>query len=309
MPPKKGDLKVRKGSRLFGPMTLEDLLRLLENGRVAGDDEVSACDGPWTQVALFLQKRSAGAAEAMQTDARAIEAAIQSSAAAAGTLQVIHGNRKFHRLKQEQVARLLAEGRFQSADLVSVANGPWMPLERFLGQAAAQSPAVSATADDVELIEEKVDVVDELEVFDESLDELEVLGDIHPQGGAMPPPTAGAYPPHLSGRQAAYFPPFGGAPMPVSPVGPFGAPPASSGMLPARRLSDQWFVRIRGAVSANLTKENLHALMVIGEIKPGSMARHASWNNEQWMAITAIPELADLAKVAKAEPDVDAESL
>ncbi len=54
MPPRQGNLRVRKGQRLFGPMTKADLEKLCSAGRIDGHDQVSVGGGPWLTVTSFL---------------------------------------------------------------------------------------------------------------------------------------------------------------------------------------------------------------------------------------------------------------
>ena len=286
MPPKLGNLRVRKEQRVFGPMTRTDLEKLLASGRVSATDQVSIDEGPWQLMDAFLNAPAVPlAAVPPAGPSHSVPPAAELTGKQPGTLHVIHDNRKFRRLTRQQVVELLAQGRLANGDLIAVEGGPWMMLENFLAPPTASPPPPPA--------------VDSLEeVFEEELDDLEVIG-------VAPPPPPPGYPPQPGHAPPGPPPPPGYGPyMPGAyPQSPFGPPlPSPSGpQPPQRRLSDQWFVRIRGTVSMNLTKDNLRSLMIIGELRPNSAARHATWREDEWIPIESIPELADLVKDSVAE--------
>jgi hypothetical protein len=51
---KDGELRVRKGGSIYGPMTRDDFDRLLASGRFGLADFVSFLGGPWTEILQFV---------------------------------------------------------------------------------------------------------------------------------------------------------------------------------------------------------------------------------------------------------------
>ncbi|MGE0609128.1 MAG: hypothetical protein AB7O62_18690 [Pirellulales bacterium] len=207
MPPKQGKLRVRKGTRLYGPMTRPDLEKLVSSGRIDGGDQVSADDGPWMAVADFLAPPVIAPPPAAKPPAPARPAAAPPQLA-------------------EEEIRL----EFDPA-----------PPE---GVPQTRSPIPVAENDDV--------------------DDLDILDD----------PSAVE-----SARTAMQ-------------------PPMQQAMQPPAQAVGEWAAQVRGAISTQLTKENLISLVMIGELHPGSPVHHATWQEHQWAPIAAIPELADVVRAA-----------
>ncbi|HVX14912.1 MAG TPA: hypothetical protein VHC22_27225 [Pirellulales bacterium] len=111
---KEGDLRIRKGEQIYGPMTRGDFDRLLAAGRFSLADSISVWGGPWMEVIQFLSPP--------ETTDRA----------AAKPLRVLQGERLFGSLSHKQVIRLRADGRIGDEDLVCALGGPWMSVADFL---------------------------------------------------------------------------------------------------------------------------------------------------------------------------------
>lgn len=110
---KDGELRVRKGESIYGPMSRQDLERLLASGRFGLTDLVSVLGGPWMEVLQFVSPTPAA------EDGR-------------GHLRVLRANQIFGGLDQQRLRRLCAEGRVEGHDLVCALGGPWMPVADFL---------------------------------------------------------------------------------------------------------------------------------------------------------------------------------
>ncbi|HEV3344529.1 MAG TPA: DUF4339 domain-containing protein [Pirellulales bacterium] len=108
---KEGELRVRKGESIYGPMGRDDFDRLLASGRFSLADFVSVLGGPWMEILQFVSPPPAGEQ---------------------GHLRVLRGDRIFSSLNQQRVKRLRAEGRIGDDDLVCTVGGPWMSVADFL---------------------------------------------------------------------------------------------------------------------------------------------------------------------------------
>jgi hypothetical protein len=216
---KEGELRVRKGESIYGPMTRQDFDRLLASGRVNLADFVSVLNGPWTEILQFLSPPPPADQEQ-------------------GHLRVLRGDRIFGSLNHRRLKQLCAEGRIAGDDLVCAIGGPWMPVANFL--APPRRPEETPT---------EVEEPDELEA------EVEYI----------PLTWYRVYANEVEEKQA-----------------------------------DQWYVRVHGIHSAPLTKRQIRQLMHAEEITLGNLARHVTWHAEFWQPIRSIPDLADLLREADA---------
>jgi hypothetical protein len=268
---KQGNLRVRKGTAVFGPMTRADLVKLVESGRVSPTDEVSAGEEPWRPIGEYLQATTDSPPAPQDSGAWKVSrpATVENVAREKPCLRVAHGDRLYPPMTRRQVSQLFEVGRLSDDDLIAVIDGPWMRLADFFtpspesaprGAPAAETPGrpveslTAAAVPQPEVVHANLEeVVDELEVVDE------------------PAPTF------------TYE-----SPTPVQP--------AARSMTPIPILPDRWFVRVRGIPSCMLQKHHIRTLLKIREISPNSVAAHASWPAEKWLPLREIPQMADLIK-------------
>ncbi|HVA47264.1 MAG TPA: DUF4339 domain-containing protein [Pirellulales bacterium] len=224
---KEGELRVRKGESVYGPMARDDFDRLLANGRFTSADFVSLWGGPWTQIAEFLSQavegESAGPADA-------------------ATLRVLRGDRVYSGLNHRRLNQLRDDGRLAANDLVQAAGGPWMALGDFLSPPRPYEPPV-AEAEPLEAEPVYAEPVYAEPVEDDWID--------------VPLRWYHVYASDLEDR-----------------------------------ASDQWFVRVRGIHSAPLTRQQVRQLLSAGEITLYDLARHRTWREDFWVPIHSVPELA-----------------
>ena len=93
-------------------------------------------------------------------------------------------------------------------------------------------------------------------------------------------------------------PPVPPVPYPAAPPGAPWALPVARGGPPAAvpKLTDQWYVKVRGMHSMNLQKHHLKTLLAIREITIENPVRHVQWTDEDWRPLREIPQLAELVK-------------
>ena len=206
---KDGELRVRKGESIYGPMTRAEFDSLLAKGRFSLADFVSVLGGPWVEVLQFVSPTA-------PTDEES------------APLRVLRGERIFGALNLRRIIQLRDEGRLADDDLVCALGGPWMPIADFLSPPRPQvaPPAPAQPEVEVEYIERKW------------------------------------Y--HAYARDVD------------------------------NQLTDQWFVRVHGIHSAPLTMRQLQQLLFAHEINVNCVARHISWDAENWKPLRSIPELAGL---------------
>jgi hypothetical protein len=113
---KEGELRVRKGESVYGPMTRADFDGLLASGRFSLSDFISVWGGPWIEVIRFVAQAEGGG----------------NSQAVSKPLRVLRGDHIFSSLDQQQVSQLVRDGRIDNDDLVSAMGGPWMSVADFL---------------------------------------------------------------------------------------------------------------------------------------------------------------------------------
>lgn len=139
---KQGELRIRKGEAIYGPMTRGDLESMLASRRFALTDLVSVWGGPWMKIHQYLAPSDAEAAPA--------------------PLRVLRGEHIFGSLTYEQLARLSSEGRIAGDDLVCAVGGPWMPVADFLSPPRTpvplSEPVQAEDFDEQEVAEEQDEV-------------------------------------------------------------------------------------------------------------------------------------------------------
>ncbi|HET6881754.1 MAG TPA: hypothetical protein VFI31_16440 [Pirellulales bacterium] len=254
MPKKDGELRLLKSGAVYGPMSGDDFERLRSAGKVGPDELVSLRGGAWMTVADYLGSSPSAAAADATAPARNIYAA----AAAAlddndPVLRLLTGKRIVTSLSRVEVNQLRQSGRIDDDDLICALYGPWMRVGDFLAPPGAKPPAT--------LLEEHADK-----------------------------PVAGVRAATLAAQPA---------PRPIAPVvipGPTVAVPVSAPSIapaPGSSLGDEWYVRVRGVHSAPLGKRHVKALFEAKEITRDNVARHPTWPDNAWIAIHAIPQLAD----------------
>jgi hypothetical protein len=128
---KEGELRVRKGESIYGPMSRADFDRLLSTGRFSLADFVSVIGGPWVEILQFVSPPVA---------------ADEQSA----PLRVLRGDRVFGSLNHRRIRQLRAEGRIADEDLVCAVGGPWMSIADFLSPPRPPDAIPLAEAEPVE---------------------------------------------------------------------------------------------------------------------------------------------------------------
>lgn len=118
---KQGEIRVRKGEAIYGPLTRADLDELLVSRRFSLTDLVSVWGGPWITIHQYLAPADA-------------------APASAAPLRVLQGEYVFGSLTYDELERLHDEGRIAGDDLVCAAGGPWMSVADFLSPPAAPAP-------------------------------------------------------------------------------------------------------------------------------------------------------------------------
>lgn len=136
---KEGELRLRKGESIYGPMTRRDLDRLLASGRFTLTDLVSVWGGPWMEIHELLAPG--------ETVAGSMPAA---------PLRVLHGERVFASLNHEQLSELREEGRIADDDLVCAMGGPWMSVADFLSPPLPPARLLEAQRVEDEVLEAEV---------------------------------------------------------------------------------------------------------------------------------------------------------
>jgi hypothetical protein len=136
---KEGELRLRKGESVYGPMARGDLDRLLANGRFTLTDLVSVWGGPWMEIHELLAPGEA----------------VGSPPAA--PLRVLHGERVFGSLNHQHLTQLREEGRIADDDLVCAMGGPWMSVADFLSPPLPPAPPSEAQPPEAEVVEAEPD--------------------------------------------------------------------------------------------------------------------------------------------------------
>ena len=136
---KEGELRVRKGESIYGPMSRQDFDRLLASGRFSLADFVSVLGGPWVEILQFVSPRPVADEE--------------------GDLRVLRGDRIFGSLNHRRLKQLCAEGRIDGDDLVCAVGGPWMPVADFLAPPRPPEKLEEPVEEDLEPYEPEYEYV------------------------------------------------------------------------------------------------------------------------------------------------------
>ncbi|HQU44790.1 MAG TPA: hypothetical protein PK867_18390, partial [Pirellulales bacterium] len=216
---KEGELRVRKGESVYGPMARDDFDRLLAEGRFSTSDFVSLWGGPWTQVAEFLSQAVEGE---------------NAGPADAAPLRMLRGDRVYSGLNHRRLNQLRDDGRLANDDLVQAAGGPWMAVGDFLSPPRPyEPPAGEAEPREAEPVKAEPVYAEPVEAEPEA-DWIDV-----------PLKWYHVYSSDLEDR-----------------------------------VSDQWFVRVRGIHSAPLTRQQVRQLLSAREITFYDLARHRTWRED-----------------------------
>jgi hypothetical protein len=253
MTKKDGDLRLLKSGAVYGPMTRDDFNRLRSGGKLGLDDLVSVRGGAWMTVSDYLSASPPAAI----ADAR-----VPSPRAVA----VVPDSRD----DADPVLRLLTGKRIVTA----------------LSRAEVDQLHESGRIDDDDLI---------CAMYGPWMR----IGDFLAAPRAKP--SATLLEEHVEAPVAApaVSLPVQPAPRPIAPVvipGPTASVAATAFfVVPAAgsSLDDEWFVRVRGIHSAPLGRRHIKSLFDAKEIARDNVARHATWPDNAWLPIHAIPQLAD----------------
>jgi hypothetical protein len=144
MATRRGELHLRRGDTVHGPLTREQLAGLVASGRAGGADLVSASasGGPWVTVAAFLAATGDGRAAAPPTPgedgseqgeggARRGPAGAAGGAGGGPGWFVLLGTRPAGPLAWEELRRLARAGAAGPGTLVwheAATGGTWRPL-------------------------------------------------------------------------------------------------------------------------------------------------------------------------------------
>lgn len=290
---KRGNLRVRKGSALFGPMVRAELVKLVEGGRLAESDQVSADDGPWQPIGTYLARTAeAPAAEPPKSpDWKPSSTAVsRQPPSEPPTLRVLKENRVFPMMTRQQVSSLLAAGRLTGDELICALNGPWMCVADFFAPPAApaqapalKSPLPAAPAPPAQISapaaadeDEEVIDVDEEDVIEDDEEEEVIAAEVVEEEEVLDVIEEDDEPAAVPVSDAAYKP-----------------RPAAKAATP---LSNQWYVKVRGMHSAPLQKHHIKMLLAAREIDNDAPACHVTWRSEAWLPIKDIPELSDIIR-------------
>ncbi|HEV3003681.1 MAG TPA: hypothetical protein VGX78_04440 [Pirellulales bacterium] len=291
---KDGDLRVLKGSALYGPMTRSDLERLLDRGRLDPTDQVSMLDGPWMAIGEYLAQGPCPAAPVAETQP-------PKPVAKGGNLRLLKGNKVYSSLSRGQIDDLRAKGRVDDDDLLCAHNGPWMRLGDFF------APPSSATRSAAPPIERRAaprpipqptphrreNVQTREDIFGHQLESL--LDDITKTEAVSGDKQVPAEANGEIVEAVEVVEPSAGGDDDVEVLHVPGGHHVDDLLHPSIQLSDDWFVRVKGIHSAPLKKQHVKMLYQAREITLDCLARHASWPTEHWVPIQSIPELADVA--------------
>jgi hypothetical protein len=299
---KDGDLRVLKGSALYGPMTRGDLERLLDRGRLEPTDQVSLMDGPWMAIGEYLAQGPCPAAPVAEPQAAA------KPLAKGGNLRLLKGNKVYSSLSRGQIDDLRGKGRVDDDDLICALNGPWMRLGDFFAppSSASRPPASSAApASSVAPASSAAPAIERHtaggampsparraetreDVFGPQLESL--LDDMSRTEQVTPSEPADATEEIIEAVEVVEPAPGGDDDVEVLHVP--GGHHVDDLLNPAIQLSDDWFVKVKGIHSAPLKKQHIKMLYQAREITLDCVARHVSWPREHWVPIQSIPELA-----------------
>jgi hypothetical protein len=158
MAKRNGNLRVLKGRAIYGPMSREEVLDLLADGRISGTDRVSVRAGPWIPLLDYLESSAeeAESAEATSTEKQTAPPPVAPPPVARAneshpTLRVLHANGIHPPMTRAQVVKLLDEKQLSGDELVCASNGTWTRLAEFMADRPAapapQTPSANAFDD------------------------------------------------------------------------------------------------------------------------------------------------------------------
>lgn len=280
---KQGELRLLKNGVVFGPTDREGLDRLLSSGRIGPDDHVSVSNGPWTRIADYLSAPAVAARPSAPPAPKPDAKPSQKK----GDLRVLTGGRIVGLLTRDDVEGLWKAARVGDDDLICAVGGPWMRVGDFFAPPAVESPvspAASAPA-----------------ASPSTTNPANTTASPAP----APLPLRKASQPllmpiPLKPKQAGTSQ---NAPQPLAATSP--QSPATSGLsgsllesehTPSSRLSDEWFVRVRGIHSTSLKLQHVKSLFQAKEVTLDSLARHPSWPEKDWRPLHSIPEFAAITR-------------
>jgi len=264
---KRGNLRVRKGSAVYGPMTREDVLKLRDAGRFSDADEISADDGEWIALPKYLAEsadrpvpppappQKEQPSSVWKTTTPAVSRRERDAEAC---LRVLKDGKVYPPMTRKQVTDLRAAQRLTDESLISATDGPWMRLADFFAPPAPEPPPRLSASGRVILEEVVEDELEEVvDVEDVSVEVVEDSTELAPLSEAD------------SFHKAA--------PMRVP-------------------LSDKWFVKIRGTHSLPLKGQHIKELLMAREAHAETPTRHVSWPEQQWMPLKDNPDLCHVLK-------------
>ena len=298
---KQGELRVLKDGIVYGPMGRAELDRLLAAGKISLSHQISVGGAAWIGLDAFLGgsvgRKSAAQmlvaqTSAAQTSATAPQAAPQRVPAPPSTaapkdddpvLRLLAGNRVISSLCRAEIEQLRQSGRVKDDDLICALYGPWMRVGDFIAPPRSSPPAT--------FLEEHHDSAAGRAASPPQTTPATVspvaAATLATSPAMTPPPMVMAT---LSAASQGVSAPFAPAAV-LQPLQFLAAnPPDLRADAP---LSDEWFVRVRGVLSAPLCKRHVKALFEAREVTRDCPARHATWPENAWRPLHAIPQLAD----------------
>lgn len=298
---KKGDLRVLKAGVVYGPMSRTQLDQLLALRRIGLQDQISVRGAPWAPLDVYLGTSPGPSAVGSEPMPDRREAAPRHDLAVDGepVLRLLSGNRIISSLSRAEVDQLRQAGRIQDDDLICALYGPWMCVGDFFAPPRSAPPAT--------FLEEHRETNPGQTLPEPAAPSVpksiltSVATTATPPTAAPATPRAGAAAKAPAGVVASNAATAGNtapfAPVailqPAAPVHP--CPTAGAGTTGAN-MTDEWFVRVRGILSAPLRKQHVRALFDAREVTRDCTARHVSWPDNAWLPIHAIPQLADAVK-------------
>lgn len=266
---KRGNLRVRKGTAVYGPMSREDVVQLRDSGRFSDSDEVSVDEGPWLPLPKFLAGPVAEAPPPIPTaePSSSVWKATTPSVSRRdrdpdACLRVLKEGKIYPPMTLKQVADLMAATRLSGENLIAAIDGPWMRLADFFAPPAPEQPPPpqqQPAATRGVVLEEIVE--DELEEVVEEVLDVEVVA----EGSQVFSPLAETDAFHKPGSVRVQF-------------------------------SDNWYLKIRGTHTLPIKRRHVKELLMAREAHAETPTRHVTWPDTRWMSLRENPDLSDLLK-------------